>query len=100
MPKAASFSMRWILRSPRQFWTTRLGPSYSRGRGDHFSAGHDLKEAQNFTVEQRYAYEEKRYFDYALRIWGCPKPTITSVQGACVAGGFMVAQHVRHGCGF
>ncbi|MDA9513105.1 enoyl-CoA hydratase [Bradyrhizobium sp. CCBAU 11430] len=65
------------------------------GKGDHFSAGHDLKEAQatraNFTVEQRYAYEETRYFDYALRIWDCPKPTIASVQGACVAGGFMVA---------
>jgi enoyl-CoA hydratase len=65
------------------------------GKGDHFSAGHDLKEAQatraNFTVEERYAYEEKRYYDYALRIWDCPKPTIASVQGACVAGGFMVA---------
>ncbi|CAM5591470.1 Putative enoyl-CoA hydratase EchA13 [Aquamicrobium terrae] len=64
-------------------------------RGDHFSAGHDLKEAQatraGFTVEERYTYEEKRYFEYALRIWDCPKPTIASVQGACVAGGFMVA---------
>ncbi|MCA6120234.1 enoyl-CoA hydratase/isomerase family protein [Bradyrhizobium sp. WSM 1738] len=74
------------------------------GKGDHCSAGHDLKEAQasraNFTVEERYSYEEKRYFEYALRIWDCPKPTIASVQGACVAGGFMVAQHVRYGCGF
>lgn len=65
------------------------------GKGDHFSAGHDLKEAQaeraGLTVEERYAYEERRYFDYALRIWDCPKPTIASVQGACVAGGFMVA---------
>jgi enoyl-CoA hydratase len=65
------------------------------GQGDHFSAGHDLKEAererQDFTVEQRWAYEERRYFDYALRIWDCPKPTIARVQGACIAGGFMVA---------
>ncbi|WP_173934689.1 enoyl-CoA hydratase [Chelativorans sp. Marseille-P2723] len=65
------------------------------GNGPHFSAGHDLKEAQrerqNFTVEERWAYEERRYFDYALRIWDCPKPTIARVQGACVAGGFMVA---------
>src|ERR1700754_2240776 len=42
------------------------------GRGDHFSAGHDLKEAQakraNFTVEERWAYESKYYFDHALRI--------------------------------
>lgn len=65
------------------------------GKGDHFSAGHDLKEAQasraDFTVEERYAYEEQRYFAYALRIRDCPKPTIAAVQGACIAGGFMVA---------
>jgi len=65
------------------------------GEGAHFSAGHDLKEAQEkrsgFTVEQRFAYEEKRYFDYSMRIWDCPKPTIAQVQGACIAGGFMVA---------
>ncbi|MDB5511924.1 MAG: putative enoyl-CoA hydratase/isomerase [Enterovirga sp.] len=65
------------------------------GKGDHFSAGHDLREAQesraDFTVEERWAYEELRYLDYSLRIWDCPKPTIASVQGACVAAGFMVA---------
>jgi enoyl-CoA hydratase len=65
------------------------------GRGDHFSAGHDLKEAQqsraNFTVEERWAYEEVHYFDYCLRIWDLSKPTIAQVQGACIAGGFMVA---------
>lgn len=65
------------------------------GKGDHFSAGHDLKEGQEkrqgFTVEQRWEYEERRYLDYSLRIWDCPKPTIACVQGACIAGGFMVA---------
>src|SRR5882672_8133134 len=65
------------------------------GKGDHFSAGHDLKEAQasraNFTVEERWAYEEVHYFDYCMRIWDLPKPTIAQVQGACIAGGFMVA---------
>lgn len=65
------------------------------GKGDHFSAGHDLKEAAakrgNFTVEQRWAFEERYYFDYALNIWDCPKPTIAQVSGACIAGGFMVA---------
>ena len=48
------------------------------GRGGHFSAGHDLKEAQaqraDFTVEQRWAYEELRYFDYCMRLWDFPKP--------------------------
>jgi enoyl-CoA hydratase len=65
------------------------------GKGEHFSAGHDLKqgaaERGHFTVEQRWAYEELYYLEYALRIWDCPKPTIAAVQGACIAGGFMVA---------
>ncbi len=65
------------------------------GEGDHFSAGHDLKEAQEkragFTVEQRWDYESRRYYGYALRVFDCPKPTIARVQGACIAGGFMLA---------
>ena len=64
-------------------------------KGAHFSAGHDLKQAQaeraEFTVEERWAYEEQRYFNYCLRIWDFPKPTIAQVQGACVAAGFMLA---------
>jgi enoyl-CoA hydratase len=65
------------------------------GKGGHFSAGHDLKEAAakraNFTVEQRWAFEELYYLGYAMNIWDCPKPTIAQVSGACIAGGFMVA---------
>jgi enoyl-CoA hydratase len=65
------------------------------GTGDHFSAGHDIKEGlanrPNPTVEQRWAFEEEVYFRYAMRIWDLPKPTIAQVQGACVAGAFMVA---------
>jgi enoyl-CoA hydratase len=65
------------------------------GRGKHFSSGHDLKEGQvkfaGFTVEQRYAHEELYFLEYGLRIWDCPKPTIAEVRGACIAGGFMVA---------
>lgn len=65
------------------------------GKGGHFSAGHDLKQAQaeraDFSVEERWAFESNRYFDYCMRIWDFPKPTIAQVQGACVAGGFMVA---------
>ena len=64
-------------------------------KGQHFSAGHDLKQAQaeraEFTVEERWAFEEKRYFGYCMRIWDFPKPTIAQVQGACVAAGFMLA---------
>ncbi|MES2187391.1 MAG: enoyl-CoA hydratase [Pseudomonadota bacterium] len=65
------------------------------GKGDHFSAGHDLKEAtakrSHFTVEQRWEFESRVYFGYAMNIWDCPKPTIAQVSGACIAGGFMVA---------
>ena len=63
------------------------------GVGKHFSAGHDVKEAMGRpdTVEARYAYEEHRYLGYCLRLWDFPKPTIAQVQGACIAGGFMVA---------
>jgi enoyl-CoA hydratase len=65
------------------------------GTGEHFSAGHDLKEGQmsraGFSTEARWEYEEKRYLGYCMRIWDMPKPVIAQVQGACIAGGFMVA---------
>jgi enoyl-CoA hydratase len=65
------------------------------GEGAHFSAGHDLKEAlaerAHYSVEERWAYEEQRYFNYALNIWDFPKPTIAEVRGACMGGAFMVA---------
>lgn len=65
------------------------------GTGDHFSAGHDLKESEaersDFTVEERYAFEERLYYDFCMKIWDAPKPTIAQVQGACVAAAFMLA---------
>ncbi|HEX4170134.1 MAG TPA: enoyl-CoA hydratase [Bryobacteraceae bacterium] len=65
------------------------------GVGKNFSAGHDVKEAMAergaFTVEQRWEYEAKRYFGYALKIFDAPKPTIAQIQGACLGGAFMVA---------
>ena len=65
------------------------------GKGAHFSSGHDLKQAQaeraDFGVEDRWRYEAERYYAYCLRIWDFPKPTISQVQGACIAGGFMLA---------
>lgn len=63
------------------------------GEGDHFSAGHDVKDAMGRPdiVEARYAYEEKRYLGYCLTLWDFPKPTIAEVRGACISGGFMVA---------
>ncbi|AOB25705.1 MULTISPECIES: enoyl-CoA hydratase [Bordetella] len=63
--------------------------------GDHFSAGHDLKSARverpNPSVEERWEYEEEHFLEYCLRIHDLKKPTIAQVQGACIAGGYMVA---------
>jgi enoyl-CoA hydratase len=65
------------------------------GAGDHFSAGHDIREGLtkrgDATVEERFAFEEEKYFRYALRLFELSKPTIAQVQGACVAGAFMLA---------
>jgi enoyl-CoA hydratase len=65
------------------------------GVGKHFSAGHDLiggmETRGHYTPEQHWMWETEHYLGNALRIWDFPKPTIAQVQGACIAGGFMVA---------
>lgn len=65
------------------------------GTGAHFSAGHDLKEwrelRSGFGVEDRWGFEEECYYEYCMRLWNFPKPTIAQVQGGCIAGAFMVA---------
>ncbi|HEX8592450.1 MAG TPA: enoyl-CoA hydratase [Pseudomonas sp.] len=64
-------------------------------KGKHFSAGHDLMDGMEkrgeFSPEQHWLWESEHYLGNALRIWDFPKPTIAQVQGACIAGGFMVA---------
>jgi len=64
-------------------------------KGKHFSAGHDLMDGMekrgSFSPEQHWLWESEHYLGNALRIWDFPKPTIAQVQGACIAGGFMVA---------
>ena len=99
-PQARNAQSRTMLDELDAALSEALGDADTRvvvigGRGGHFSAGHDLKEAQlhraDFTVEERWAYEELRYFDYCMRLWDFPKPTIAQVQGACIAGGFMLA---------
>lgn len=65
------------------------------GVGKHFSAGHDLvggmETRGDFTPEDHWLWESEHYLGNAMRIWDFPKPTIAQVQGACIAGGFMVA---------
>lgn len=77
--------------------------------GKHFSAGHDLAEAdkdgamrQHPTVgtmcgfgcagaEAQMAREEEIYIGFCERWRNIPKPTIAAVQGKCIAGGLMLA---------
>lgn len=74
-----------------------------RANGPHFSAGHDL--AATPTLEQQtilssmpdrgtqglYDWEAKRYLGYSQNWRDIPKPSIAAVQGACIAGGLMLA---------
>jgi enoyl-CoA hydratase len=72
------------------------------GAGDHWSAGHDLKalvgqaEADEWrrmraTPEGKMRHEQVMYVDRCVRLYHFRKPTIASVQGACVAAGLMLA---------
>jgi enoyl-CoA hydratase len=80
------------------------------GTGDHFSAGHDIGTPerdvdQTFPrraglwwdhvgrpgAESRYARESEVYLGMCRRWRELPKPMIAQVQGACVAGGLMLA---------
>ncbi|UVE17431.1 enoyl-CoA hydratase [Pseudomonas sp. LS44] len=80
-----------------------------RGAGKHFSAGHDIgtpgrdinKEFERAHLwwdhtnkpggEQLYAREQEVYLGMCRRWRELPKPTIAMVQGACIAGGLMLA---------
>jgi enoyl-CoA hydratase len=80
------------------------------GSGDHFSAGHDIGTPDR-DVDQpyprvaslwwshvgqvgsasRYAREQEVYLGMCQRWRSIPKPMIAMVQGACIAGGLMLA---------
>ncbi|GAA3221850.1 enoyl-CoA hydratase [Actinocorallia longicatena] len=67
-----------------------------RGNGKHFSSGHDLRTGdplapRTFTVNEIYATEAEQYLGYSLRWRNVPKPSIAAVQGACIAGGLLLA---------
>lgn len=79
------------------------------GQGKHFSAGHDIgtpgrdvhKEFDNRhliaghtnkpAAELLYTREQEQYLGMCRRWRDCPKPTVAMVQGACIAGGLMLA---------
>ena len=77
--------------------------------GKHFSAGHDLAEADKDGAMREYetvgticgfgcegaeaqmSREEEIYLGFSERWRNIPKPTIAAVQGKCIAGGLMLA---------
>jgi enoyl-CoA hydratase/carnithine racemase len=68
-----------------------------QAEGKHFCAGHDItviddgSEPTKWTLANVYAIEAKRYLEYTMRWRNVPKPSIAAVQGACIAGGLMLA---------
>ena len=80
-----------------------------RGEGKHFSAGHDIgtpgrdvhlsqervtswyDHANKPGGEVLYVREAEAYLGMCRRWRDIPKPTIAAVQGACIAGGLMLA---------
>lgn len=68
------------------------------GKGDTFSAGHDLSvaEGQNRAqmspgMQGRYTRVWDLYIDMGLRWRNLPKPAIAAVHGYCIFGGWMIA---------
>src|ERR1700691_3449980 len=80
------------------------------GAGDHFSAGHDIGTPERDVdtsfdrqavlwwdhvgkagADARYAREMEVYLGMCRRWREMPKPAIAMVQGACIAGGLMLA---------
>lgn len=79
------------------------------GEGKHFSAGHDIgtpgrdlhhefdkrlilsQHTNKPAAELLYTREQEQYLGMCRRWRDIPKPTIAMVQGACIAGGLMLA---------
>lgn len=83
-----------------------VGVIVLRGAGKHFSSGHQFggfglsKDRRRSAwygsegkagAEGRFALEQEYFLGYCKRWRELPKPTIAAVQGACIAGGLMLA---------
>jgi enoyl-CoA hydratase len=87
-----------------------VGAIVLRGEGKNFNAGHDLGTPGGYDwvrdtgrrgswyepagkpgAERGYAREQEVYLGMCRRWRDLPKPTVAAVQGACIAGGLMLA---------
>ena len=86
-----------------------VGAIVLAGNGKHFSAGHDIgtpgrdlhhefdkrlmfaPHTNKPAAELLYTREQEQYLGMCRRWRDVPKPTIAMVQGACIAGGLMLA---------
>lgn len=76
-----------------------------RAEGPHFSAGHDTSgvstpnantskiraSVPDTGILELYKWEAKHYLGFSRRWREIPKPSIAAVQGACIAGGLLLA---------
>lgn len=63
------------------------------GAGRAFSAGFDLKASADRKLDtiDKVRAQMGLQFDFIMKFWDCPKPTIAAVQGYCLAGAFEVS---------
>ena len=101
--------MRWTMLFNRAVQDERCAASCWRATGKHFSAGHDIGtpgrdlhhefdkrlllpgHTNKPAAELLYTREQEQYLGMCKRWREAPKPTIAMVQGACIAGGLMLA---------
>ena len=63
------------------------------GHGRAFSAGFDLKASseRNLDSVDKVRAQMALQFDFIIKFWDCPKPTIAVAHGYCLAGAFELA---------